>query len=264
MDAKAVVIGIFAGVVVALLPWATLFESGDEVSVSAAIAPSGETASVPDRVSAIRPEETTLSQPVLSPRASPLPEVAPTTRVLGMLAMALAGDKEAVLSTMATMDAFPKPMHGDAALAREKNDAGVSALRQNSYGTAIARFHEGIQADPANAEIRYNLGQALMASGRFNDAKQALIDSVTLEPARAAAWVNLGLVFVRQGEEELAAAAFIASMTVSKPGDDAIGYFTALSHTNEDPAVRMAAAKALESDALKDDGARGPHTKNSL
>jgi tetratricopeptide (TPR) repeat protein len=249
-------IAIFAGAIVGLLLWTTLFESRDEASVPAAARPFVEKASVPDQVPAIKPHETARSEPLLllearwqPPSATVWPprETSPTIGVLAILALAIAENKGAIASAMATMDAFPKPMRGDAALAREKNEAGMSALRENSYAMAIARLNEGIQADPADAELRNNLGHALMISGRFDDAKMALIDSITLDPARAAAWVDLARVFARQGDQELAAAAFVVSVAVSKPGENAIAHLTALSQSNEDAAVRMAAAKALES-----------------
>jgi Flp pilus assembly protein TadD len=184
--------------------------------------------------------------------------MAPTTGVLAVLAVAMADDKEAILSAKAAMDGFPRPLPGDQPVAREKNRAAMDALKEGSYETAIARLNEGIQADPGDAQLRRSLGHALMMSGRLDDARNALVDSVTLDSARGGAWADLGLVLARQGEQDLAAAAFMASVAVSKPEDKAIERLAGLSRSDGDRAVQKAAAKALESRTIRDAAVLAP------
>ena len=267
--------GIFAAAIIGALLSSTWFESGDDASGSVAIAPVAEKASDRDRVPAMKPEEIppstsghsrVPSEPPLSTQVLPQPAsptvwptqgVAPPM-VIAMLAVAMTDDKEAILLTKATLDAFPKPMSGDQAVAREKNEAGMNALKEAAYETAIARLNEGIEAAPGDAELRNNLGHALMIFGRFDDAKRALIDSIALDAARGAAWVNLGLALAAQGDHDSAAAAFIASVAVSKPGESAIEYLTTLSQLNAHPGVKTAAARALESRTVRDSTAAAP------
>lgn len=268
-DSRAVTIGIFAAAVIGLALVSSMFESDGDALSPGTVAPEIEKASDRGQNPAIKPDETiistsgysqVLSEPPLPqvPSNSPIPNVwppqgfAPTIGVYAMLAAAMAGNKELILSAKAAIDAIPKPIGGDRDIAREKEKAALNALKEDAYETAIVRLHEAIKADPSDAELRMNLGYALMTSGRFDDAKNALVDSITLNSEGGAAWVALGLVLAKQGDLDSATAAFISSVAVSKPGMNAIEYFKTLSQSDEDSGVKMAAAKALESRTIKE------------
>lgn len=175
--------------------------------------------------------------------------------VFGVLAVAMNDDRKAILSARATMDAFRRPVRGDQAAARQKNSAGLNALKEGSLDMAIELLKAGIEADSGDAELSSNLGRALMLSGRLDEAKAALIGSLTLDSERAPAWLDLGLVFARQGDPDLAAAAFITSGAVSRSGLDTVNRFVSLSQSAADRGVQEAAARALGSRVLRDSAA---------
>ncbi|MBE0612870.1 MAG: tetratricopeptide repeat protein [Burkholderiales bacterium] len=169
-----------------------------------------------------------------------------------MLAAGMAGDRGVMLATKAAIDAIPKPAVGDHNLAREKEKSALIAFKEGSYEAAIVRLNEAKKADPSDAELRTNLGYALIAYERLDDAKNVLVESIALDPGRGAAWVALGLVLAKQGDPDSAAAAFISSVAVSEPRMNSVEYFKALSKSDEDSGVKLAAAKALESRIVKE------------
>ena len=263
----AVTMGLFAAAVIGLAFTSSPFKGDHDAPNLETVAPENEMASDRRPIPVIKPDgtivPTTGSTQVLSepppqaPSNSPLPTVwppqgvAPTIGVNAMLAAAMADNLELILSTKSTIDAIPKPIGGDRNIAREKEKAALNALKEGAYDMAIVHFSEAIKADPSDAELRTNLGYALMSSGRFDDAKNALLDSITLNPGGGAAWVTLGLLLAKQGDLDSAAAAFIDSLAVSTPAKNAMGYFKTLSESEEESVVKMAAAKALNSPAIK-------------
>ena len=172
-----------------------------------------------------------------------------------MLSVAMADDREAILRSKAAIDTFPKPARGDPATAAAKNEAAKTALNEAAYETAIARLREGIQADPADPQLRDKLGRALTGFGKFDEAKEALANSIALDAGNAAAWADLGVVLAWQRQDDLAAAAFATSVAVSKPQDGAIDHLAAITRSGDAPWVAMAAARALESRTVRETAA---------
>lgn len=225
---------------------------------------SGRTEGAPEETSSVAPRQHQAAPGLLPPVAGsgqpqpvssaawPPDGVSSMRGVLAVLAVAMANDRRAIVSSAAAMAAIPKPAPGDPAIAREKSEAGMNALAGAAYETAIARLEEGVRADPGDAALRNNLGRALMMFGKLDEAKQALVDSIALEPGRASAWTDLGIVLARESEEDLAAAAFVTSMAVSKPQDNAIDRVAAVARSADVASVMVAAARALDSPTVRD------------
>jgi len=175
----------------------------------------------------------------------------PSGAVLAMIVASKNGDTTALFSAKQKIDLFPKPTRGDRKLARDKNRLGLDAVKRDDYENAIARFNEGVTADPSDVELKNNLGYALMMAGRLDDARRALFESVVLDPGRAAAWANLGQTLAQQGDEDSAVAAFVNTFIFSRAQNKTIDYLTNLSQSNPSPRVKSAAAKALNLPVMK-------------
>lgn len=66
------------------------------------------------------------------------------------------------------------------------NNLGVLAARQND-GHALGYFQRAVQADPADADYRFNLGLAYFRAGNPSDAVRHLREAVNLHPSDAEA-----------------------------------------------------------------------------
>jgi LSD1 subclass zinc finger protein len=88
---------------------------------------------------------------------------------------------------------------GDRKSGRSSNQEGVALLRQSNIPQAIEAFKRGLDANPADIEIKNNLAFAYILNDDLNNAEQLLVDVLTRSPERSSAWANLSELYARKG-----------------------------------------------------------------
>jgi len=84
------------------------------------------------------------------------------------------------------------------------NNLGVVAGRRGDQ-SAIAQFRKAVEADPADADYRFNLAVALQRAGEVEAAEEQLKEAVKLDPSDAEAKTVLGIVAARGTQARAAA-----------------------------------------------------------
>lgn len=150
---------------------------------------------------------------------APIPSGAAQTQLMAMLANARDGDMAAVMAARRPLQQLVLPVRGNRKIAREANDAGLSAKKANDFAEATRLFTSGVMADSADQEIVNNLGYSLYKQGRLPEARLATMAALTLSPERSAAWGTFGTILAELGDSDNAKSAFVlASKFSSNPG----------------------------------------------
>lgn len=122
--------------------------------------------------------------------------------------------------------------HGDRGAARKLNAAGLAALQQHDYATAIQDFTSAKQTDPGDIEVRNNLGDAYVQGGKLDDAFSALSDTLMHSPDRSNAWQNLADAYAQAGRTDESAACVRLTLRYTRNRDKALAYLNSIVKAN--------------------------------
>ena len=89
---------------------------------------------------------------------------------------------------------------------------GNRALRQGNTETAIGRYRQALEADPASANAHQALGGALSRQGDLEGAVRHYSASLAIQPDNPPLHYNLGTVLVERGADEQAVRHFRAAL----------------------------------------------------
>lgn len=139
-----------------------------------------------------------------------------------------------------------------------KDTAGTSdadpGKRDAQLQKELEQLQEQVEANPSDADLRYQLANAHFDLGRIVDAATAYQETVRLDPNHARAWCNLGLCYRRLGNIDTARQAYERSLKIAPDDVTTLNnYVVLLSAQGDMQAMEMPLKRLSE---LKPDNAQ--------
>lgn len=156
------------------------------------------------------------------------------------------GDWNAIDGALARIGQDAGAARGNRKAARAANAQGLKALRRKDPAAAIAAFKRAVKADPSDPEAQHNLGIAQLQADAPEAAAQACAAALARAPRRSAAWLTLGDALARAGQGDDARASLLLAVAFSADRRPVLAVLERMAQSHQFPAVRDAAAQALQ------------------
>ncbi len=206
------------------------------VVVAAPAAPSTSVATTePDAVSAKPAGDSVEFKDVIAPaEARPL--------LAAMLASASSSFRLTELKNQ--LENLPKPAPGDRKSARKLNEQALALFRSDRFDEAVELFHQGLDADPSDIEVKNNYVYAMIKAGKLDEAETVAGELLMNNPGRSSAWANLAEIYAIKGKEEEAARAFVVAFQFSSNKDKTLAILRE-KMGDDTSSLKLVAAKAI-------------------